>query len=143
MAIEYTGITIGTLTLCQPKREKNGDGKYADVKDAKGRTVYDKYKIQIRESNCMAVFLHIYKQDKPDDPKRPWVHQLQSFIVDEDHLKNVIKKRKEGEVFEYILNGKLRDIRLNIYYKEMQTLAKYMARDGLEVKVYYEKPKAK
>ena len=143
MAIQYNGTVIGRLTLCQARREKNDDGKYVEVKDEKGRTVYNKYPIQIRDGNCMAIFLHVYKQEKPDDPKRPWVHQLQSFLVDEDHLKNVIKNRKEGEVFEYILNGKLRDIRLNIYYKEMQTLARYMARDGLEVKVYYEKPKAK
>lgn len=30
--------------------------------------------------------------------------------------------------------------RLNIYYKEMLTLAKYMAKDGLKVTCYYEEP---
>ena len=142
MAIEYNGTVIGRLTLCQARREKNDDGKYVEVKDEKGRTVYNKYPIQIRDGNCMAIFLHIYKQEKPEDPKWPWVHQLQSFLIDEDHLKNVIKERKQN-VFEYILNGKLKNIRLNIYYKDMLTLAKYMTRDGLEVKCYYEEPKKK
>ena len=142
MAIEYNGTVIGRLTLCQARREKNDDGKYVEVKDEKGRTVYNKYPIQIRDGNCMAIFLPIYKQEKPEDPKWPWVHQLQSFLIDEDHLKNVIKERKQN-VFEYILNGKLKNIRLNIYYKDMLTLAKYMTRDGLEVKCYYEEPKKK
>ena len=143
MAIQYNGTTIGRLTICQARREKNDDGKYVEVKDEKGRTVYNKYPIQIRDGNCMAIFLHIYKQEKPEDPERPWVHSLQSVIIDEQHLKNVIKDRKEGSVFEYILNGKLKNIRLNIYYKNMLTLAKYMTRDGLKVTCYYKEPKKK
>ena len=143
MAIQYNGTTIGRLTLCQARREKNNDGKYVEVKDEKGRTVYNEYPIQIRDGNCLAIFLHIYKQEKPEDPSRPWVHQLQSFIIDEQHLKNIIKDRKEGNVFEYILNGKPKNIRLNIYYKDMLTLAKYMTRDGLKVTCYYKEPQKK
>ena len=143
MAIQYNGTTIGTLTLCQAKRVKNDDGEYVEVKDEKGRTVYNKFPIQIRDGNCLAIFLHIYRQEKPEDPERPWVHQLQSFVVDEQHLKNVIKGRKDGSVFEHILNGKLKNIRLNIYYKDMLTLAKYMTRDGLKVTCYYREPKKK
>ena len=142
MAIQYNGTTIGTLTLCQARRVKNDDGKYVEVKDDKGRTVYNKFPIQIRDGNCLAIFLHVYKQDEPEDPERPWVHQLQSFIVDEDHLKNVIKARKQ-DVFGYILNGKPKNIRLNIYYKDMLTLARYMTRDGLKVTCYYKEPKKK
>ena len=143
MAIQYNGTTIGTLTLCQAKRVKNENGEYVEVKDEKGRTVYNKFPIQIRYGNCLAIFLHIYKKENPENPERPWVHQLQSFIIDEDHLKNVIKDRKDGNVFEYILNGKLKNIRLNIYYKDMLTLARYMTRDGLKVTCYYKEPKKK
>lgn len=143
MAIQYNGTTIGRLTLCQAKREKNSNGKYVEVKDEKGCVVYNRYPIQIRDGNCMAIFLHIYKQKYPDDPERPWVHSLQSALIDEAHLKSVIKNRKEGNVFEYILNGKLKNIRLNIYYKDMLTLAMYMARDGLKVTCYYKEPKKK
>ena len=139
MAIEYTGTTIGTLTLCQVKRVKNSDGKYVEKKDERGRTVYNRYPIQIRYGNCMAIFIHIYKEENPEDPERCWVHSLQSFIIDEQHLKNTVRDRKK-DVFEYIMNGKLRNIKLNIYYKDMQTLAKYMARDGLKVTCYYKEP---
>lgn len=143
MAIQYNGTVIGRLTLCQARREKSDDGKYVEVKDEKGRTVYNKFPIQIRYGNCLAIFLHIYKKENPENPERPWVHQLQSFIIDEDHLKNVIKARKDGNVFEYILNGKPKNIRLNIYYKDMLTLARYMTRDGLRVTCYYKEPKKK
>ena len=145
MAIQYNGTIIGTLTLCQARRVENEKGEYVEMKDDKGRTVYNRYKIQIRDGNCMAIFLHVYKQAKPEDPKRPWVHQLQNFIADEKHLQNIIRNRDEykGNAFEYMLNGKLRNIKLNIYYKGMQTLAKYMTREGLKVTCYYKEPKKK
>lgn len=143
MAIQYNGTTIGTLTLCQAKREKNSDGKYVEVKDKQGRTVYDKYPIQIRDGNCMAIFLYIHKIENPEDPKKCWQHSLQCFFVDESHMKRCLEDFKQGEAFEKMFYGKLKNIRLNIYYKQMQTLAKYMARDGLNVTCYYKEPKKK
>lgn len=143
MAIQYNGTTIGTLTLCQAKKEKNSDGKYVEVKDEKGRTVYNTYPIQIRDGNCMAIFLHIHKIVNLEDPKRCWMHDLQCFFVDEAHMKRCLEDFKQGEAFEKMFYGKLKNIRLNIYYKQMQTLAKYMARDGLNVTCYYKEPKKK
>ena len=143
MAIRYNGTTIGTLTLCQARREKNSDGEYVEVKDEKGRPVYNKYPIQIRDGNCLAIFLHVWKDEHPEDPERPWHHDLQSFFVDEAHMKRCLKNYKQGEAFEKIIFGKLKNIRLNIYYKNMQTLAKYMTRDGLKVTCYYKEPKSK
>ena len=142
MAIQYNGTTIGTLTLCQARREKNENGEYVEVKDAKGRTVDNKFPIQIRDGNCMAIFMYIYKMKEPQDPKRPWMHQLVCFFHDEQHLKNCIKDY-EKDAFKGIFSGELRDIKLNIYYKNMLTLAKYLTRDGLKVTCYYEEPKKK
>lgn len=141
MALNYTGTTIGTLTLCQPVREKQGD-QYVEKKDEKGRTVYNKYKLQIRESNSMACFLHIYKIVNLEEPKKCWMHDLIMFFANEEHLKNCMKEY-ESNAFEHIFFGKLTNIKLNIYYKEMLTLAKYMTRDGLEVICYYDNPKKK
>ena len=141
MAIRYSGTTIGTFTLCQ-KREECVDGEWKDAKDEKGRQVYNKFRIQIRQGNCMAVFLYIYKQDPPKDPKRPWVHRLVCFFDDERHLKNCMKDYTK-DAFKGIFSGELRNIKLNIYYKEMMTLAKYMAKDGLKVTCYYKEPKKK
>ena len=141
MAIRYSGVTIGTFTLYQ-KREESVDGNWIDVKDDKGRQVYNKFKIQIRASNCMACFLHISKIDNPKNPKMCWRHQLVAFFADERHLKNCMKDYKK-DAFKGIFSGELRNIKLNIYYKEMLTLAKYMARDGLNVTCYYKEPKKK
>lgn len=136
MALTYSGKTIGTLTLCQKKKEVIDD-KLVEVKDEKGRPVYNKFKIQIRQSNCLACFLHIFKEKSPKDPAKPWRHDLVLFFVDERHMKTCLQ---EGG-FEYWFSGKLTNIKLNIYYKEMQTLAKYMAKDGLKVQCYYKEDK--
>lgn len=141
MAIRYNGTTIGTLTLCQARKEKNSNGEYVEVKDEKGHTVFKKFPIQIRDSNCMATFLHVYKEKEPLDPKRPWIHVLVMFFMDEQHLKRCLKSDGREQTFESIFGGKLKNIRLNIYYKNMLTLAKYMIRDGLKVTCYYQKPK--
>ena len=143
MAIQYNETTIGRLTLCQARKERNENGEYVEVKDAKGRTVYNKFPIQIRDGNCFAIFLHIWKDPKPEDPERPWHHDLQTFFVDEEHMKRCLKGYKQGEAFEKVIFGKLKNIKLNIYYKNMLTLAKYMTRDGLEVTCYYKEPKKK
>jgi hypothetical protein len=65
------------------------------------------------------------------------------FFVDEGHMKRCLKEYKTGGGFEELFAGKLRNIRLNTYYKEMQTLARYMTRDGLTVQCYYKEPKKK
>lgn len=116
MALRYSGTTIGRLTLVQ-----NGN----------------KFPIQIRQSNCLAAFLHIYKEENPENPELPWRHNLLCFFVDEPHLKRCLK---DGD-FESIFWGKLKNIRLNIYYKEMITLAKYLTKDGYKVTCYYKEPK--
>ncbi len=137
MAIQYNGTTIGTLTLCQARREKNSDGQYVEVKDEKGRVVYNKFPIQIRDGNCMAIFLHIFKQEKPEAPERQYRHDLIMFFADEQHLKRCLKAGGEKRTFGDLFWGKLTNIKLNIYYKNMLTLAKYMTRDGLKVTCYY------
>ena len=141
MALRYTGVTIGTLTLCQPVREKQGD-QYVEKTDERGRTVYNKFKIQIRQSNALMCAIEVHKQAEPEDAARPYVHQLIAFFANEQHIKNCVKEYKTG-VFERIFWGKLKNIRLNTYYKEMQTLAKYMTHDGLTVQCYYKEPREK
>lgn len=138
MAVRYSGTTIGTLTLCQ-KAWEIVDGEIVDKKDDKGRQVYNKFKIQIRDSNTLACFLHIWKDPNPKNPNLPWHHDLVSFFADDAHLKRCLKKGG----FEYWLSGKLTNIKLNIYYKNMEKLAKYMAKDGLKVQIYYKEPKKK
>lgn len=140
MAIRYSGTTIGTMMVWQ-KSEYIKDGELVEEKDENGKQVYEKYKIQIRLGNCLTIFLHIYKEEHPKNPERPWVHQLISFFADEAHLKRCMKDFKKGHCFNGLFSGELHNIRLNLYYKDMQTLMKYMIRDGLKVTAYYKEPK--
>lgn len=122
-------------------QRENESGNYVEVKDAKGHTVYDKYPIQIRDGNCMAIFLHIHKIKNLENPKKCWMHDLIMFFVDEPHLKRCLHHDGKNETFESLFYGKLQNIKLNIYYKNMLTLARYLTRDGHKVTCYYEEPK--
>lgn len=140
MAICYSGTTIGTFTLWQ-KSEVTKDGELVDEKDEKGRQVYNKFKIQIRSGNCMAIFIHVHKEEEPKNPAKPWVHTLVCFFMDEAHLKRRMEDFETGKFFTSMFSGELHDIKLNLYYKDMRTLMKYMIRDGLKVTAYYKEPK--
>ena len=128
MAIHYNGNTIGVVTIAQQRR----DGE-------KPR----KYKIQIRQGNCLAVFLYVYKKENPEDPKMCWVHQLVNFLADEQHLKNILAREeyKKNAFMRMLSADRICDVKLNLFYKECQTLLKYMVRDGLKVKCYYKEEK--
>lgn len=125
MPLRYSSTTIGTFTLVQQREDEEKPRKY---------------KIQIRQGNCLAVFLNIYKQEKPEDPKRPWVHDLVCFFVDEAHIKRCMRDYKENFWYS-VLWGKLERIRLNMYYKENKILLKYFVKDGYNVQCYYKEPK--
>lgn len=112
MPLTYKKNTMGTFTLVEKESS---------------------YQVQIRQGNCLAVFLHVYNSGKT------WVHQLVSFFADEEHIKNCVKNL-EKDVFKKLLYGELMDIKLNLYYKESYVLLKYFVEDGLEVQCYYEKP---
>ena len=135
MAIRYSGTTIGTFTLCKKVREKV-NGEYVDKLDDKGRPVYNKYPIQMRYANCMACFLYIHKIVNLEEPKKCWMHDLVMFFMDEKHLKNCLKEHTLSEMFY----GEIRNVKLNLYYKDCQTMLKYFVQDGLKVECYYEKP---
>ena len=122
MAIHYSGKTIGTFTLVQQRQDEEKPRKY---------------NIQIRKSNCLMCVIHVYRIDNPDNPKLCRRHELTCFFVDESHLKRCVKHERFSSYF----NGTLTNIKLNLYYKEMNTLLKYMVRDGLKVKCYYKEDK--
>lgn len=110
MAISYNGNVIGTMTVTQ------GDNKF---------------NIEIRQGNCLAVFIHRYKIDEQ-------IHSsLQYFFADEQHLKNICKavdkKEMEG-IFPY---DEVNEIRLNMRYKESAKLLKHLVK-YYEINCYYE-----
>lgn len=84
----------------------------------------NEYEIEIRQGNCLAVFIY-----KTEDG-----YGLYNFYADLDHIKR-IRKSHEGKLLFY---DKVVSCRLNLRYKEAQTLARYFAMDGVEVVGYYE-----
>ena len=118
--VRYSENTIGTITMVQ---NRNGEAR--------------KFEIQIREGNCLAVFLHVYKNEHPADPAKPWVHQFINFLSDTQHLRNIIKRQKK-DVFAWMISAdSIESVKLNLFYKESNTLLKYMVKDGLTVECFY------
>ena len=114
--IHYNGTKLGELVIRQ-------NGK--------------RFKIEIRQGNCLAVFVHIRKLKEGDEgyKRGMYRHTLYMFFGDETHLKRCCKEMK-GDLF----GDEVVSVKLNIYYKESMTLLKYMARCGYRTEAYYKKP---
>lgn len=121
--LRYNGITIGTVTIEQD---------YGSIKQ--------KFTIDIRQGNCLAVLVHIRKLTPEEiaeaEPGMKYRHTLYTFFSDEQHLKNLLKH--EGSVLP---GEKVLSIKLNMYYKECNMLLKYFVRSGLKVTAFYKEPK--
>lgn len=126
MALNYYPTMLGTLVIKQPKYE-NGE----HVADKNGKPLYNKYKIQIRQGNCLAVFIYAYKKEGQ------WWHQLYTFFNDEQHVKNIIKN------CDHLFSDEVVSIELNMYYKESKKLLNLLIKAGYKVTCYYEQPKKK
>lgn len=126
MALNYSSVMLGTLTIKQPKRGDNGEY----IKDSKGNVKYNKYNVHIRQGNALAIFIYPYKN------KGKWFHQLYAFFNDETHIKNILAGN-DGKLFD----DEVDKIELNLYHKECKTLLKYMVRSGLRVECYYKEDK--
>jgi hypothetical protein len=103
--LRYNGTTIGTMVIEQ-------DGK--------------RFTIQIRQSNCLATFIHVTKAED----KKGYYHTLYTFFADEKHLKNIIKG--DGTPFA----DKVVKIKLNMQYKECFTLLKHLVK-FYKIECYY------
>ena len=117
MALRYGGTTIGKIVI---KREDN------------------KFNLQIRQGNCLAVIINVRKITEEELEKHPnskFVYTLYTFFADEHHLKNLLKN-EGGVIFDDVIS-----IELNMFYKENYTLLKYFVKSGYKVKCYYKEKK--
>lgn len=124
MPLRYNGTTIGTITI----EQKHGDNTY-------------RYKLQIRQGNCLAVILYVRKATEEElakDPKGKWYHQLHMFFCDEQHCKNIMK-----DYGDIMCGEKVVSVELNMFYKENWKLLKYFTQSGHKVKCYYKEEKKK
>lgn len=84
------------------------------------------FEIQIRQGNCLAVFIYEYKNGLGDD-----MYGLYSFFADERHLKNIIKN--DNKVF----SDNVVSIELNYKYKECLKMLEHFVKYH-KVICYYE-----
>lgn len=103
-------ITYGEVKV------KNHDGRICNVK--------------IHWANALCAFVYHYK-----DENGVKMAQLWNFLVDTQHIKNIMKE------FKTLLGEDVVSVKLNVYYKEAQQLVKPMAQSGYKVSVYYKEPK--
>lgn len=115
--IRYDATKYGTVTVKQ-----NGQ----------------KFNVDIRNGNCLAVFVYIRKATPDElakDPNGKYFHMLYSFFGDEKHCKNMMKE------YGNVLGDDVVSIKLNMYYKESWTLLKYFVKSGYKVHCFYKEPK--
>lgn len=91
-------------------------------------------RVNIFGGNALCIFTYWYKDDKTGKT----MEQMLNFYVDEQHIKNILKKYKRLEPVDDITS-----IRLNLYYKEASILLKYFVKEGYKVTCYYKEPKKK
>ena len=119
--LRYTGTTYGKVYIKQ---------RHGEIKQ--------RYTIQIREGNCLAVFIHVRKataEELAENPQGKYYHTLWNFLADEQHAKNILKHEKT------LLGDEVLRIELNMYYKECYTLLKYFMKSGYKVTCTYKEPK--
>lgn len=96
--------------------------KYGELELENGRI------IEVRAGNCLAVL--IYKTHKEDGDY--W--NLYSVFGDTQHLKNCLKDG--GDI---LFGEKPKRIKMNLAYKEAETLTRYLTKSGHIVECYYNK----
>lgn len=117
MAIRYYAQSIGSVTI------KNGDKKY---------------KVEIRQGNCLAVFIAVSKNPNATGKDDAYIHTLFRFFADEQHIKTMMKLN-----YPLFGNTEVAEVKLNTYYKESLTLCKYLPKAGYKVTLFYKEPKTK
>lgn len=83
-----------------------------------------KFNIEIRQGNCMAVFIHVRKADDG------YIHTLYNFFADEAHLKRLVKGGKPFGADEVVR------LELNCKYKECLDMLKHLVK-FYPIKCYY------
>lgn len=146
---------IGQYTLVQKHTVDSGEIDLL-TNEPKTQIITNKFNINIYEGNCLGVCLYEYSELSEDpgdiDPKtgKPKVIEKYQFVGywnDAKHLENMLGMHpKQGYVnscyskkdspSDYIEN-----IRLNMYYKDCEIIARRFIKAGFRVTLYYKVPK--
>lgn len=123
MAINYSGVTIATMTLKQSWNDKTC-----------------RHKLEMRRSNCFCCIIGVSKNERKEGEKQTWTHQLIFFAIDDQHMKRICNNKKDNGL-KGCFFGELENIKFNLYYEESRKLLKYFVQAGYKVTTYWKEPK--
>lgn len=96
--------------------------------DLDGET--NNFRINIYHGNCLAVFIYECKNAEGKE-----MYDIYSFFVDKQHAKRMAKECPT------LFWDKVKSIKLNLAFKECETLAKLLTKAGHKVTCYYKEIK--
>ena len=86
-------------------------------------------KVDIYCGNCLGVFIKNFKDENGEE-----MYNFITFFNDEKHLKRCLGLVKGDDD---CMKDMIKSIKLNTYYKDGLLLAKWFARAGYKVELYY------
>ena len=92
-----------------------------------------RFNVNIYSANCLGALIYDYKNEKGEDMYTFW-----GFWNDIEHLRNClgISKKYKGE---NLYKGEVKEIRLNINYKDSIKIAEAFAKSGIKAVLYNRK----
>lgn len=88
------------------------------------------FKIDIDWCNGLCAFIYEYKNEEGEDMVR-----LMNFFADKTHVQNMLKAKTK------LFSGTIKEIHLNLAFKELRYVQDYFLQMGHQVITYYEPPK--
>ena len=96
----------------------------------------EEFTVSVFKGNCLCVMIYEYKENEKD------LYDFFGFFNDDSHLKKCIGLMKDYEgAMKNIYENEWLSWKLNTYYKEAFTLAKWLTKAGYPVELYYEEIK--
>lgn len=99
------------------------------------------YKCGFYGGNCLGAVIYTYQAKNEEGKKESW-YNFQFFFDDLNHAKRCLglKPNARGEQ-KNILEGVVKKVKLNIFFKENLKLAELLVKAGFKVELYYKEIK--
>lgn len=141
---------IGQYTLVQKREVDSGEIDLL-TNEPKTRIITNKFTINIYEGNCLGICIYDYSElsENPEDtePKVIEKYQFIGYWNDAKHLENMLGMHpKQGYGNNYYSkkdnpSDYIENIRLNMYFKDCEIIARRFIKAGFRVTLYYKVPK--
>lgn len=141
---------IGQYTLVQKREVDSGEIDLL-TNEPKTRIITNKFTINIYEGNCLGICIYDYSElsENPEDTKPKVIEKYQfiGYWNDAKHLENMLGMHpKQGYGNNYYSkkdnpSDYIENIRLNMYFKDCEIIARRFIKAGFRVTLYYKVPK--